>query len=361
MSRSWRTGSSGSPAAPLSTSPRLVLGASGRSPSSPARPHRPAPHYPPQPRLASRTLPPPRYLRCRRGGQRVVQQLHLYLLRRAGRRFRHVALDHWRGERAAGGRAPQRGRAVPSRAGAAGRPSTPGHAGGGGGWADAGGGAALPAAGGERAAQRSARGRGTAAAGRGGRAGGGAWGRGKVTASISLPATTGRRARGGAFPPGASGRGWQRAARPRRKGERESWCCGCGGVARPCIFLPLVRAAGGWVGRCVRAGAEGGRGSLLSVSYFVNGSSPRSDNSVACGVSIPGRRLGRSSGREGEPLPLSQPSPPSQVRPGEGGKAGSTPPSALRCCLSLTLWHGVSECVFRLLLGYGCYMGYGWS
>lgn len=96
--------------------------------------------------------PPPPYLRCRRG-QGVVQQLHRHLLRRAGRRFGHVALDHWR--KAGQSRAPRRGRGGQSRGGAARRPSTPGHAGErAGGPRRAGCGAALPAAGEERAARR---------------------------------------------------------------------------------------------------------------------------------------------------------------------------------------------------------------
>lgn len=99
-----------------------------------------------------RAAPPPPYLRCRRG-QGVVQQLHRHLLRRAGRRFGHVALDHWR--EAGQSRAPRRGRGGQSRGGAARRPSAPGHAGErAGGPRRAGGGAALPAACGERAARR---------------------------------------------------------------------------------------------------------------------------------------------------------------------------------------------------------------
>lgn len=89
---------------------------------------RPLPAAPPGSRSqrCPRAAPPPPYLRCRRG-QGVVQQLHRHLLRRAGRRFGHVALDHWR--EAGQSRAPRRGRGGQSRGGAARRPSAPGHAG----------------------------------------------------------------------------------------------------------------------------------------------------------------------------------------------------------------------------------------
>lgn len=154
------------------------------------------------------------------------------------------------------------GGAEPSRAGAVGRPSAPGHAGGGEGGAEAGGGAALPCpallcralpcllpAG---SAQRGAGGRGTAAAGRGGRrVGGGAWGRGKVTTGISfLPSLP-------SFPPGS----YRAAGAGRRLPPRRAGATGCAaaaegragklGLGAGPAFVPAARPGRGRVGRPV--------------------------------------------------------------------------------------------------------------
>lgn len=180
-------------------------------------------------------LPLPRaYLRGRRCGQGIVQQLHLQLLRRrrcrGGRRFGHVALDHWRrvpGSRcqkpgtAARARAPQRRAMRPAARGAirarAGllRP------------------APAPATGAKGA------GTGVAGRGRGRRQGGGASGREKVAATIALlPRGAGVSSDGtGPAPPAPAPRG----AAPQAPGR-----AGTSRLPRaPFMGITIVAAAGG--------------------------------------------------------------------------------------------------------------------